>query len=132
MKILVKSRYSLASLLLLMSVGCKKDAGPNQSCAGEHLLEAYQDREAVVVISQGTTYCLVVDSSDIAHQNYGLENYLVPVPAAALPTQYRVAGLRVLLNGRKKSCYGLTTSSQLRTSFGYKLEIDAVRKDPAH
>ncbi len=95
-------------------------------------METYQNREAVVVLSQGTTYCLVVDSSDIARKSYGSENYLVPVPAASLPSQYRTVGLRVLLSGRKKSCYGLTTSPQVRNSFGYKLEIDAVKKDPAH
>lgn len=119
-------------LLLLASASCKKEDGPDQNCADEQLLEAYQEREAVVVLSQGTTCCLVVDSSDIARGSYGLENYLVPVPASSLPSQYRTVGLRVLLSGRKKSCYGLTTSPQLRTSFGYKLEIDAVKKDLAH
>lgn len=124
-------RYSLV-ILLLASGGCKKADGPGQSCADERLLEAYHDREAVVVMSAPTTYCLVVDSGDIARGSYILENYLVPVPASALPAQYRVAGLRILLSGRKKSCYGLTTLPQLRTAFGYKLEIEAVRKDPAH
>lgn len=124
--------YSLMGLLLLASASCKKEEGPSQSCAGEQLLETYQNREAIVVLSQGTTYCLVVDSSDIARRSYGPENYLVPVPASSLPSQYRAVGSRVLLSGRKKSCYGLTTSPQLRTSFGYKLEIEAVKKDPAH
>jgi hypothetical protein len=128
MKNIVPFVVSLTSSTLLLLGGCRKEdsASPNQTCADEHVLEVYQDRKAVVVMTQLDTYCLVVDSTAIAGGSYLLDDVLVPVPK--LPAQYQVVGLQVRFSGRKKSCYGLTTLPNLRNMFGYKLEIDAIKE----
>ncbi|OGX86515.1 hypothetical protein [Hymenobacter glacialis] len=126
MKILLGLSLSLA--LLLTGSGCteKTDATPTgQTCKNERVLEDYQNREAVVTLTQLDTYCLIVDTAAIARGSYRLEHYLVP--AVRLPSQYQVEGLRVRLTGRKKSCYGLTTFPNLRNMFGYKLEVDNIQ-----
>ncbi|WP_460621257.1 hypothetical protein [Hymenobacter tenuis] len=112
---------------VLLTAGCKKDTSvhPNQSCDDEYVLATYQNKEAVVTRTEPNTYCLIVDENDLASGQYTLDNYLVPV--FPLPSQYQVVGLRVLLTGRKKSCYGLTTLPELRTMFGYKLEVDNIQ-----
>ena len=119
---------SLSFALLLAGYGCtdKTDATPaGQTCADEHVLETYQNREAVVTRTQLDTYCLIVDTAALASGSYRLEQYLVP--AVPLPSQYQVEGLRVRLTGRKKSCYGLTTLPNLMSLFGYKLEVDNIQ-----
>lgn len=126
MKILLGLSLSLA--LLLTGSGCteKSDATPTgQTCENERVLETYQNREAVVTRTEPDTYCLIVDTAALSSGRYVHENYLVPV--SPLPAQYRVEGLRVLLTGRKKSCYGLTTFPDLRVMFGYKLEVDNIQ-----
>ena len=120
----------ISSLLIFGVVAvaaCNKDTSnaPNQSCDNEHVLISYQNREAVVTRTELDTYCLIVDSAALSSGRYIHENYLVPV--TPLAAQYQVEGLRVLLTGRKKSCYGLTTFPNLMTSFGYKLEIDNIQ-----
>lgn len=120
-------KYLIPSLLLLIIWSCKKDEVviSNQTCADERTLAVYQDREAMVIITELNQYCLTVDSTDIAQRNYRLENVLVPT--TALPSQFQIAGQHVLLTGRKQSCYGLTTLPNLRNVFGYKLEIDYIK-----
>jgi hypothetical protein len=110
---------------------CNKDAATPQDalhCPGESVLVVYHNQEAVVTLTQKDTYCLIADSANIAKGSYLSENYLVP--SSALPAQYQVEGLHVVFSGRKKNCYGLTTSSSLRTAFGYKVEIDTIRAKP--
>lgn len=126
MKNLLPFILGLASSLLLVG-GCKKEDStpPNQTCADEHVLEVYQEKKAIVVRTELDTYCIIVDSTAIAHGSYLLDNYLVPIPS--LPAQYQVEGLQVTISGRKKSCYGLTTLPNLRNMFGYKLEVDAIK-----
>ena len=121
---------SLLVVGTLTAAGCEKDmANPNgQTCANESVLAVYTSQEALITKTQLGTYCLIADPADISRGSYLLDNYLVP--SAPLPPQYQVEGLRVLLTGRKKSCYGLTTFPTLRTSFGYKLEIDDMRPLP--
>ena len=117
---------------IVAGVGCSKDTSttpdtrttPQQGCANERVLASYQNQEAVVTRTQLDTYCLIVDEPALSSGRYLLENYLVPV--TPLPARYQVEGLRVLLTGRKKSCYGLTTFPNLRTMFGYKLEVDDI------
>ena len=123
----MKAFIPAALLMLGAMAGCSKDAGNAlpQRCDNEHVLAAYQNREAVVTQTQWDTYCLIVDEPALASGRYLLDNYLVPVPP--LPAHYRVEGLRVLLTGRKKSCYGLTTLPNLRNMFGYKLEVDNLQ-----
>jgi len=104
----------------------KEAADPNQTCPDEHVLEVYQNRLAVVVGSDGV-FSLIVDSTDIARGSYAAQNYLVP--ATPIPAQYQVAGKRMRLTGRKKSCYGLITSPYTRTLFGYKLEVDQLEEE---
>ena len=118
---------ALIACALIGSSCAKNSAAPQdaQSCPGESVLAVYQNQEAVVTMTQKDTYCLVAAPADIANNSYRLENYLVPVPA--LPSQYQVVGLHVIFSGRKKSCYGLTTLPNLMTSFGYKLEVDAIQ-----
>ena len=127
--------FLLASSLLFGGFGCdnKDEMAPSgQTCEDERLLETYKDRQAVVAQTQLDTYCLLIYTGSPTSDDRILEKFLVPVPASSLPAQFRVEGARVLLSGRKKSCYGLTTLPNLRTMFGYKLEIDAVKQDPAH
>jgi hypothetical protein len=123
------SLYLFVGGMLLLGSGCQKDpiAAPDRTCADEHTLATYQNQEAVVVQTELDTYCLVVDSTAIAQNSFPLAVYLVPVPATALPAQYRVPGLHVRLDGLKQSCYGLTTLPNLRTPFGYKLKLTAVK-----
>jgi hypothetical protein len=123
----MKAFIPSALLILAAMAGCSKDAGiaPQQSCDNEHVVASYQNREAVVTKTQWDTYCLIVDEPALSSGQYLLDNYLVPVHP--LPAQYQVEGLRVLLTGRKKSCYGLTTLPTLRTMFGYKLEVDKLQ-----
>lgn len=128
MKALILS--SLSVLGMTMGASCKgQEARPstqaNQNCAGESVLAVYQNQVAVVTMTQKDTYCLIVDSTALSSGRYIHENYLVPTNP--LPTRYQVEGMRVLLTGRKKSCYGLTTFPDLRTSFGYKLEVDNIQ-----
>ncbi|WP_125921704.1 hypothetical protein [Hymenobacter lapidarius] len=124
-------KFLIISPLLIFGAaagaGCEKDTSsiPSQSCDNERILASYQNKEAIVTRTQPDTYCLIVDSLDISKGSFLLDNYLVP--STPLPVQYQVEGLRVLLTGRKKSCYGLTTFPTLRSSFGYKLEIDDIR-----
>jgi hypothetical protein len=130
MKNIVLFRLSVASLTLLLG-GCNKEnsASPNQTCADEHVLEVYQDQEAKVVLTQTDKYCLTVSPSDFALNagGYNPANILVPVSNDDIPTQYRIEGTHVLLSGRKKSCYGLTNHAAMFGSFGYKLEVDAIK-----
>ena len=127
---LLAMKSSIVPVLLLVGVlastGCSKDTSttPAPSCANEQVLASYQSREAVVTRTQLDTYCLVVDSTDLVTGSYQLDHYLVP--AVALPAPFQTEGLRVLVTGRKKSCYGLTTLPQLRTMFGYKFEVEAI------
>ncbi len=123
----MKALITSALLILGAMAGCSKDEGnaPQQSCDNEHVLASYQNREAVVTKTQLDTYCLIVDETALSSGRYLLDNYLVPVHP--LPAQYQVEGLRVLLTGRKKSCYGLTTLPNLRNMFGYKLEVDNLQ-----
>jgi hypothetical protein len=116
-----------ASSTLLLLAGCKKEENTpvNQTCADEHVIEVYQDKKGIITKTELDTYCVIVDSTAIARGSYPLDDYLVPIPG--LPPQYQVEGLRVVISGRKKSCYGLTTLPNLRTVFGYKLEVDAIK-----
>lgn len=116
--------------LLLACSGCSKKNGikpTGQTCDNEQVLEVYHDREAKVITTELDRYCLTVDEHDLASSSYQLQNVLVPAAAGDLPAQYRVKGLRVLLSGRKKSCYGLTSLPNVFNEFGYKLEIDAIK-----
>lgn len=125
----MKMYYSLIGILLFTGIGCKKasiDApSPGPTCADEHTLEVYQNREAMVIRTELKRYCLTVDSTDLAQGNYRLQNVLVPT--TDLPSQYQVMGLHILLSGRKQSCYGLTTLPNLSNTFGYKLEVDELK-----
>lgn len=116
-----------ASCILIGASCTKNEASPQEavSCAGESVLAVYQDQPAIITMTQLDTYCLIVDSAAIATGSYKLDEYLVP--STALPPHYRVGGLRVVFSGRKKSCYGLTTLPNLRATFGYKLEVNAIR-----
>lgn len=124
----MKTLHIWAALLasLLLATGCKKDEDM-PTCPGEYTLEVYRDRAALVVRTGPDTYCLTVDSTDLATNLYSEANVLVP--ARRLPAEFRVGGLRVLFSGRKQSCYGLTTSPDLRTAFGYKLELNSVKRE---
>ena len=117
--------------LLLANSSCsKKNIVPpvGQTCDNEHVLEVYQDRKAKVIKTELNRYCLTVDPSDLASGSYQLPNVLVPAADGDIPVQYRVEGLHVLLTGRKKSCYGLTSLPNVYALFGYKLEVDTIKK----
>ena len=125
----------MSSLLLVTSqllLGCQqKEEAPQpvgQTCENERVLEVYQDRKAKIIKTELNRYCLTVDLVDIASSSYQLPNVLVPALDGDIPAQYRIEGLHVLLSGRKKSCYGLTSLPNLFNSFGYKLEVDAIKK----
>ena len=125
MKLSVISAFLMVGIVA--GVGCTKDTSttPQQGCANERVLASYQNREAVVTRTEPDTYCLIVDEPALSSGRYTHENYLVP--ATPLPASCQVEGLRVLLTGRKKSYYGLTTFPELRTMFGYKLEVDDIQ-----
>lgn len=132
MKNVLPFLLSAASTTLLLLGSCKKEdsASPNQTCADEHVLEVYQDREAKVIVADGKKYCLTVDAADVAGNGTGYnigKDVLVPVTDTDIPSQYQVEGLHVLLSGRKKSCFGLATLSMLSGPFGYKLEVESIK-----
>ena len=127
--------HVLPSLLLGISqllLGCQRKADApqpvNQTCDNERVLEVYQDRKAKVIRTELDRYCLTVDEQDLAGSSFRLANVLVPAAAGDIPAAYRVEGLLVLLSGRKKSCYGLTSLPNVYNAFGYKLEVDAIKK----
>lgn len=125
-----KMWFPCALFLLISSSGCSEKAtvSPTQTCADEHVIEEYKDREAKVIETEQDRYCLTVDAADIALAGgYGYQTKNVLVPATDLPTIYRVGGLHVLLSGRKKSCYGLTSLPTTFGSFGYKLEVESIK-----
>jgi hypothetical protein len=126
MKGILPFPLSAFSLTLLLMGGCKKEDStlPNDACADERTLEVYQGVDAVVVNASGVL-CFVVDVDDIARGSYKAQNYLVPVPG--ISSQGRTWGEHVVISGRKKSCYGLVTSPNLRTTFGYKLEVNSIK-----
>lgn len=118
---------------LLLSIGgssCseKTTVTPTQTCADEHVIEVYKDREAKVIKTELDKYCLTVDAADLSLPGgYGYKIQNVLVPATDLPTSYRVEGLHVMLTGRKKSCFGLTSLPTTFGTFGYKLEVDTIK-----
>ena len=123
MKTLTWAFLSLSPLLASSGCSEKNSVTPaGQTCDNERLLETYQDREAMVI--KAGVYCLTVAPEDLLDGNYRTENVLVPV--TPLPAAYQTVGLRVRVSGRKKSCYGLTTSPNFRHSFGYKFELDKI------
>jgi len=126
MKSFLPFALSVASLSLLLMSGCKKEdnVSPNDTCSDERTLEVYQDVDAVVVSASGVL-CFVVDEDDIAKGQYEGQHFLVPVPNISF--QGHTWGERAVLSGRKKSCYGLVTFPDVRTMYGYKLEVNSVK-----
>jgi hypothetical protein len=122
--------FLLSSALLFSVCGCDtpEEVVPvTQTCENERLLETYNAQEGMV-IAGSDAYWLTVAPEDLQMGSYQLGNVLVPTQA--LPAALRVAGLRVKVSGRKKSCYGLVTLPTLRTMFGYKFELDHIEKSP--
>jgi hypothetical protein len=129
MKTLTWAFLSLSPLLASSGCSEKNSVTPvGQTCDNERVLEIYQNREAKVIKTELNRYCLTVDPDDVAGSSYRLPNVLVPVSESDIPAQYRVEGLHVLLSGRKKSCYGLTSLPNVYALFGYKLEVDTIKK----
>jgi hypothetical protein len=126
MKSILPFALSAFSLTLLLMSGCKKEdiTSSNDTCADEKTLEVYQDVEAVVVEASGQL-CLVVDADDIAKGQYEGQHFLVPIPAISF--QGHTWGEHAVISGRKKSCYGLVTFPNVRTMYGYKLELTSVK-----
>lgn len=122
----MKGILPIALSTLLLTGGCKKEeiTSSDNTCADERTLEVYQDVDAVIVSASGRL-CFVVDADDIAKGQYPAEHFLVPVPEISF--QGHTWGEHAIISGRKKSCYGLVTFPDVRTMYGYKLEVNSVK-----
>ncbi len=96
-----------------------------------------KDVEAVVVRIKGNNppygntgpdiYILSTEPRDFEDSTFtGGPNILVPCDS--LPEQYQQPRTKVIISYKRKDCYGAMTTPALRTSFGYYIDLIAIRE----
>lgn len=73
-------------------------------------------------------YILSTEPRDFEDSTFtGGANILVPCDS--LPEQYQQPRTKVIISYKRKDCYGAMTTPALRTSFGYYIDLTAIREE---
>jgi hypothetical protein len=140
-----KNSLILSTFLLvgcsLLNLQCRDDPetqSANCDCQKGTVGKKKKDVEAVVVYMQGgypgasqrpDLYVLSTDPADFERSSH-VAGPNILVPCDSLSTQYRKQGLRVLVSYRRKDCYGAITQPTMRSSYGYYVNLTAIRPKP--
>lgn len=133
------ARFALLSFMVLMiSLQCSQEsddpAADKCDCQTASIAEEKKDVEAVVVLitsyqDPDRFYVLSTEPKDFSTASHtGGRNILVPCDS--LPAQYQEAGTLLLVSYRRKDCYGALTSPNLRSFYGYYVDLTSTRIKP--
>lgn len=132
--------FTLALLLTLLQCTSKDPDFQNRNCDCQRSAEKKEQKnvEAVMILIPANQpegylaedqYILSTDPADFESTSHGIGKNIL-VPCNSVPEQYRKAGSRVIVSYKRKNCYGAITLPQLRSNFGYFIDLTSIRLKP--
>jgi len=133
----------IALALLCTLIQCTSDDPEVEAeqcdCQTATVAEEKKDVDAVIVLIAGNKapcgnqgpdrYVLSTDSKDFERAEYSIgENVLVPCDS--LPAQYQKARTKVIVSYKRKKCYGAITDPDLRSNYGYYVDLTSIGIKP--